>query len=823
MQGVTPGRGPFSSLKPEEQSALFFTQLGVNTPRRIKTFEDMVTKNVLDDPDELGKFKNLGVTENYIRNMANVRPEVRERIMDPSEGMIKAHQIWREKVEQLRAEGGIDPAVATAHVRQPQEILRATNPDLVDEDVLPHPDYPITPTYVPMTRATGFDLASGPMAKLRGTEGEFVRDKTLPDELPRRVDETSAFIPRQQRFMHESDFEAFQAGAFRTDSKAFVDHIVQRARADADEAWKRERIAAIAAKDEDGNLIRVKNDDEAAARGFEKGKFTVVNDRFAIQWFQREIDHLQNFRATADEFIRTHDTGTYGDEWENPLNHPDFEALIDRITEADANAFVKQQWNAAKNKGVIVPASEAKYMMDLANLDIPYEKGWQRTYARAMNRWRTMVLTLMPRWWVNTAVGSALLNTIRGVDFSDYWTASKMQKAGRLPTGVRLGQQAQMEYRHSAALGYQRQIMPTVPTRSILNMVQGIENYFRQAAFVHNLKREGRLERDRRGTVVDVDEPAAQALEDIGEQLTQHYDEVLGRRDGNVAEALEDPRVIERAIQETDKFSYNYAILGPTERRTVRQFIPFWGWYKFISMAAYRLPVEMPGRTNAMRLLSNIAAEQEAENFDVLPEWVKGTIPISLGGGKYTYLSTMGMNPFAQFFNPAGPQGPVMGTLQPGQFAPLIQAIAQGVGFDPLTGDASRISPEEGIGRSFLDRLVNEKGEPVKVGQHAAGRRFLSALIRGLPQYRMGAQPATGEFPESISLPAPLPAGPLSRPYPGEAKEPVLGDPFLQRFAEWFGAAPKQWDTTDQILMQKEGEYVRRRRLREAVRARNSG
>lgn len=978
--------------KPEEQQALTLLQLGINSPRYIATFEDMIREGVLKDPETVAQLTTQGIDVRYLEHMTNLPDKVKERVLDPSEAMIAAHRAWEPLSDRLAREAGISPEEHAAHIAKPQKILdRAMKKEeshlvppeapgnleeltaqFIDSDrqarseippdpttytgdpegwaeiesdyrrqkseyqqheaeemdrlqadgilnpgdpgvhvvqsrkglddnmgstynehifiyrddagyphaagflhetsggrpyfhtvvfqenvgqmplpdatireeiaksaakwysdkweprfskgTLPHEGFPISPTYVPLDPAAGFE----PVRGFRVPEGAFERpqDRLFSRAVGFRGDPgtrekaqpATAFVGRDPKYLHESQFETLKAGAFRTDIKAYVDHLTQRAKIEADNYFKQGALSRMAMLDpETGEAIKVRdlssrNDPRTKAalaimaeKGLTTRDVTVVNDGFAVQFFRKQVDHMQEVRRVFDQFVKDlPDDADVGDLFKDEhLNE-----ILGQITEADAKAFVTHHWNAAKAKGYIVPKAEAKYHAKIANLDLPQTNPVLRFLGTWMNRWRGAILTYMPRWWINTAAGSLIMNMIEGVNFHDYWLAGKMKKAGLMPQAVNLGHQPTVEYAETAER-YGRDFMPSMPTREIQRAVQGIENYFRRGAYVHQLKRQGRIARNHDGREIDLEADAPQAMEDIGNELQNHYEMMFREKHGNVAEALDDPTVVRRALQEVDKFSYNYSILGPDERHYVRNFIPFWGWYKFISMAAYRLPVELPGRTNIMRLLSNIAAEQEA-SFGAIPDWVKGAIPISLGGGKYTYLGTQGLNPFSSFFDPLGGGDQVGGTnFGPGQFNPLIQAGLNAFGFDTLGGGGVRISPQSGVGTDFLGRLVDEKtGQPTNIAEHEAGWRFLHSLISSFAQYRLSPlAPQGGEFPESVPLIH-------QRPFPSSDPDqgPFPGQPYLVNLlAEYTGAAPKHYNLSSQTTAAKGALYVGRK------------
>jgi hypothetical protein len=252
---------------------------------------------------------------------------------------------------------------------------------------------------------------------------------------------------------------------------------------------------------------------------------------------------------------------------------------------------------------------------------------------------------------------------------------------------------------------------------------------------------------------------------------------------------------------------YNYMILGPFERQYVRQFIPFWGWYKFISMATWRLGVEMPGRVNIMRWLSQVGLEEE-QQYGQVPDWLRGVIPLSSPKDKkhFKYLTTLGMNPFSQFFNPLSTE-----TLAgaPSQLNPMIQAGLQAVGYDPLTGDRVRVSPESGVAEDFFGRLYRN-GQQTSIPRVEPGWRFLGALLRSFPEYQKGESMLShgGVYPEDVAFLHPRPMGSGTAP----ANVGQLG-------LSYVGTQPREYDLQKfQQTNAKSGAYARTKNLHDRAR-----
>jgi len=805
-----------ANLDDSEAFALTLSQQGINTPQKLDAFQEMVRQNSLQDPKKLREIHNqYDIPESYVEQAGHLPPDVVQKVLQPTPAMVVAHEAWKRDVAKGQEELGYTPEMTESHIRRQQAQIQE---HMVGDEVPAPPDYPIEPTYVPMEPAAGFQLhRPGVLAKVIPdslherfgvtSEERYRRGPTDRPTNIRGITAENLLVPKGSSFEHESTGATFATGAFRRDARLYLDHVSSRTRTQVDKAFKQEQITKSAARNEDGSLMYVSGGSKGQADAdaiFGKGKTKVLPPDYPIAWFHNEIDHLKRVNDAIDSWLKEHPNADEA----NLFKDSDLEAFLNKITDEDAKAFVATHWGAMKRKQIVLPIEDFEYRLRLAKVNEPFNTQTAQFLTRMMHRWRTAVLTLMPRWGVNTAIGSFVLNGLRGVNLQDYVIAERLQKAGMLPPGVSLGHQAIQEVMDAAAPGFGQRNMALymndlgirVPTRAMLQGVQNIENFFRRAQFVHNLKREQRLERDASGRIVEVDDGTDEALGGIAQTLREHYSTIPGK----VREALDNPRVMQRALDETNKMAYNYSILGPFERRVVRQFVPFWGWYKFITMAAYRMPLEFPGRANLLNWVGSIAQEDEAK-LGPMPEWVKGSIPVNLLGGKLKYMSTMGANPFSQIANPLKPGASVQGMLQLGQLNPLIQAGLSAYGFDTLTGDRVRISPQEGVGQDFLGRLY--KGDRQISPAGAGGvRRFFMGLLRSLPEYRIGEQAAVGtQYPEGV----PFVPG-LQRPMGSER----IG--LLAGAASTTGLYPKNYDlTTYQQLLRKSLQYSQKRNLSE--------
>jgi hypothetical protein len=203
-----------------------------------------------------------------------------------------------------------------------------------------------------------------------------------------------------------------------------------------------------------------------------------------------------------------------------------------------------------------------------------------------------------------------------------------------------------------------------------------------------------------------------------------------------------------------------------------------------------------------------------------MPQWLAGAIPLGeTPSGSLRYLSTMGLNPFSQFFNPLGPEGTVSGAIQLGQASPLIQAGLAAYGVDTLRGGSVPISPTEGIGQDFFGSLIDlnkakaGKWPETDVGASASARRFLATIIRSFPQARIAERYRAGGrsvYPESLPWAVrPMATKPESR----------FGGSFSDLLEQTLGFAPRPYDLKSaQHLIGKRVQYAKTRNKRDLQR-----
>lgn len=794
-------------LNPAEQTALHFALSGINDRAKLSVAQDYWARSMRGENPDGHNLENFpDVPQEYVQHLANLPEHVVERIEHPTQNMVDAANLWHAAVEEGRAELGIDPAIHVQHTvakaraldgkgdipLTEEEIQKIIEGDLTDY-LPPRNDqgveYPIRPTYVPDMPASNMKFGpkhAGALSFLARRLGTSGKDYVLsPGERKIRISQTgpeTIIRPPFQAYLKDSDLGTFHAGAFRTDAKSLIDHITARESDLVTQIFNQKAIDRMAIKDENGvRSFKSKNDPEIPQG------YVFLPLEGAIRWFRGEDNVLKEVIKRMDDM-----------DGNGSLGSAEMIAQLNRLMDSNAKDFVRSTIGAVKNPGVAVPIEFAKRMEAIAKSRDP---ALGQFYQRALNKWRTLTLAYMPRWWINTAVGSAFLNMVKGVwNPRDYIEARRLMSSGKLPAGVRLGGFAE----HEALEGPSGLLTARAPTRAIYRAVENLESYFRVSSFVHSLKKEQR-----------------RAMRGVGDVLGAYKGVMTDERNHSayIDALLENPTLVEHALDDVNRFAYNMTELGPMERKYVRAFIPFWGWYKFITKLVWRLPVEFPGRALALNQLGTIGQVKEQE-LGLIPDWMKGSLFLNMDKKHLAFLPTRGLNPFAQFANPFSDEGTIQGLLKWGQLSPAIQAALAGAGLDTLTGAPSDISPQEGVGQDFWGNPVDIiTGKPLaNVGQRASFRRSVATLLRSFPQYRIGEAWATGGnpvYPESIPFLAERPKG----------VNPSTRRPFTLQgvLAQYSGINPRTSNLAGtQNLMAKQIEYARttnRRRLRKEQRA----
>lgn len=249
---------------------------------------------------------------------------------------------------------------------------------------------------------------------------------------------------------------------------------------------------------------------------------------------------------------------------------------------------------------------------------------WLLTGARTMiSPWRTFVLTLTPRWYVNNVLGNAILATHGGVKLEDWvaaWKQFRTEEGQRLRTQVG-GESLTSDLGGERTLGNAPRVRDT----------EG------RIAQVKQAKNTGLEKLGKLNTVVD----------DFARSATY----LSGVRTGMSEEA---------ALQHALTSLVDYSDLGPAEQAFVRTAIPFYAWQKGILKMVAKYPLDHPIRTSIMVQLGKLNQHLMADLPDRYQQGIK--TPFGL-------LDIRAMNPFADAATLTSPQGireslnPVIGSI----------------------------------------------------------------------------------------------------------------------------------------------------------------
>lgn len=849
-EAVEPLVPKLKALTPDELAAVPLIGMRFNTPQLLEVYQRAVREGI-EGKAPKGQNVPHAVTPELPESRANLSDRTKELVVDPTKSQ---HLMDFLNTYTERLHSRVYPDLKDAE--QVQQYINSPRSTLLERMGMSEPDV------APTEPARGTQSVGQLLNNIRRAKGE----KTLPRLM--RGQEESAFAdhPFEQGFLvptevnagvkyyrpgpigkllgREEGFQLGKRGAFnpssigiqdifrtpymgmrpdpeavlagvtRPDPRAFVDYLTKHERDNIEAAFNEENVFNVAVKDKSGDPVQVPGSWSQEKVQQEFGPdFVAVSPSVPWQFYNKEFTLSQALEKMA---ARGMDTS---------------EIMARAGAEAEDTAL-ETTLAAQRTPNVVVPKRFAEYQLGLATAHVPYKFAAARVLARGMNFWRTHTLTFMPRWALNTGVGSFMLATVKGISPRQYLMAQKLRgvdlgdvsklladEDAKAAGGLRLGKGNQgffdrpevagvnlasigsWDMLEMGALGHADPLdfKTGAITRTVMRRVQQIEDHFRRASFVQALDKRARQAMNEQGVVISNLEKAK------GPRTTEEY----------VRFVADNPELTRHAIDDLNKFSYNFATLGPAERRYVRQIIPFWGWYKFISGLAYRLPVDYPGRTAILANVGMLGTASTEAQYGKIPHWMLGVIPLSAPGDKqFKYLSTMGLNPFSQIFNPTGPEG-VANTVSLGQGSPLIQSILAAYGTDTLRGGEVSVSPQTlhdaGIAPDFFGSLVGiagtpQEGQDFNVGQIAWKRRLLASLIRSFPYARIAERQMTGGrsvYPESLPWALrPMATKPESR-FGG------VGSDVLEQL---IGVAPRPYDLKgQQRLARKRALYARTR------------
>ena len=661
-------------------------------------------------------------------------------------------------------------------------------------------EFPVRPNWVPHSIAEG--KFTGDLSKI---------ERAAPIERVAKAE--SVVSVGKPPFLMDSDLRAIISGGARIDTGLMREHIGKRERFLQDKEAIAQITNKLGEKDANGELIRARTPEEA---GFSSRTHEVVPVEGVVQFFKQEVDATKIVNSTFEELRRDAPGEVAG--------------RIDKVTqgmneflENDARRAVREVQGATASKGVVMTKPAAKSFIDTWEGMRPDRHKAFRGYDRTMGTWRMFVLFFSPRWWLNTFAGSAFLSGMSGGLLNPRYLVAAARYSGNGDKAAKLMEKApehkpgirgiEIEMEESRRFGVKRDPFEGGPIKragqKIATKVENMESFFKRIGLFQQLDKQGRAAMHQAGEVLD------------------GYSRGWWMKDEYIDNLLNHPQMLDGALNEWNRFFYNYNQLGPVERKWFRRAQPFWGWYKFVTKLVYQLPFQYPGRMHVLNTLSSTAQEFEESELGIIPNNLKGAIFLNKELTDTKYLPTFGLNPFADFANPAAPEGTLQGMLNSYQLAPLFSAAVEAMGLSPTRGQITELSPESGYLQGPFGRIIDPKtGEEVPggIGSVAGAERFLGGLARSLPQVKaLETIKAGGRYvyPESIF--------PFStKPVPVEAGEAYGegGSALSYLLTSLFGAAggTRTRNLREyQNQLKEDVEYGRSRRKGQLKRLRKSG
>lgn len=472
-----------------------------------------------------------------------------------------------------------------------------------------------------------------------------------------------------------------------------------------------------------------------------------------IRFYQGTIDLVKEF---TNKLKKTGQMNEVGDIWDNLKDAIDSSLLETKYLGVTSRVKLYQ-----------VPDASAKVLQAYAKATNPYVRLF---WDKPVDAFRFLALALTPRWLVNNVVGNTMMSIIAGDPFTPagYLTYRMAKAEGLIPDDVfsgfyhseklmtgKLGRAAETKVGAiMKAAGEGLSELPVI--KQVKQLGEGsyrinatTDDFFRGAHFINIATREARKK----------------ALQETGEKLNKTI-ELLKY-------AQQDPEILAKAINSVEDFFYGAGQLSNFERRYVRRFLPFYSWYKFITLYGLRLPLNHPGRFEIIGNLAKTFYDITGQNE--LPNYLKGSVPIGeTKEGDIYYLRTSGANPFSLLEDIAtqGVSQTALSSLTP----PIKTAVERITGREAFTG---RTFTSKNIIEAYGGRLYtfNQKTGKTEEVEAKVKPALLEHLLRNfVPQYQLMEQAIVGgaQTYTAAGLPSLITGkGVKTSPITGEPKKPT--------------------------------------------------
>ena len=650
-------------------------------------------------------------------------PNVRALITVPSDRMRDFHADYEKITEDLNMREPISPDQVEAERFAPSQAMRRealARPDLSFNYAKREAEdwegaTPLNPVYLEQQLANKGHYGPG---------GEWIPDEAKPktgDEIPAA---DKLFDRQPGAHYTNEDMKTLLAGSWRHDKAALEHSVLNREKEVARKFFEEDFVDQWAWKDPEGVATRYDNAADMKVDLKNHGKspddYYLVAPGPAMRFFMHEID-------LKDELISAYEKAAKNAEGK-PLDSEDLRAALDAMTGGEAARFKHEELGAMREPGYAVP----KAAMNRLRQHFEAARGHEgsplpmRAWAVLLNKWRVATLLAMPRWWLNTIGGNTIQAVLAGTLSPRHMRmARRLIKQDKAPPGGRLGMTATETLEEGGPKWR--------PVVKLWHAAQYVEDHIRVMSHLKLIEKE--------------------ALRAEGEVLDAFGKK--GLTDENLEFVMEHhPEIVDWATEEMNKFFYNYMDLGPFERKWVRQLVPFWGWYKFATKLAWRLPVEYPGRTNILNKLSMVAGDTTDEELGQLPPAMVGTLILNRDPNNASYLPVLGLNPLGEFATPFDPNQGVQGLFGLNQLAPPLQAVISAFGIDPFKGSTASLSPELNIAQNYFGQYSStDTGAPRDPADVGWFQRLVGTGLRSIPQVNIAERLTQGGapvYPESI-------------------------------------------------------------------------
>ena len=290
-------------------------------------------------------------------------------------------------------------------------------------------------------------------------------------------------------------------------------------------------------------------------------------------------------------------------------------------------------------------------------------KSFGAVWDTATNTWKVSVLALSPRWIFNNIMGNSMLNTLAGV----VNPASYAEAAKRLYKGWRQTKTQGITF----ARAMRRQHIP-------------------EGAWEGLYRAEARAASPAKGGswLVSSEAPVAGMWKKLGYKLSE-VPKAMYKINSTVESFFRTAHYIDKvnfglapakALASVNEFLFDYSRLSVMEKAFARRVLPFYSWQKNITRLVVSYPFKHPTGMAVLQKLQKVTEEAQKDEADksFLPDWFRYYIETPLtSAGENLFLSTRGINPFADVGMLTGGMESYLSALNPLLKIPLERATGQ--------------------------------------------------------------------------------------------------------------------------------------------------